>query len=201
MMVLLAVLNYLYEIRFAKFISLFNSNEYFIDYINKSASIFNVFDMTLLLFQIGTYSLLIFKVNEYLFFIESTNQFLLFLKINLFLFIFYLFRYLIGKIIAVILEMSDKQGLLSFVKLSYLSKVTIIVYPAIIVLYYSPWTGLLFLKIILLLTTVFLLFKYIQIIKHNQKLIFSNLFYFILYLCALEIAPLIYVFKLFINKG
>ena len=198
---ILVVLNFLYEIRFSKFVSISIANEYVVDYINKSSSFVNFFDMLLLVFQVGSFSLLIVKVNEILHFIEVSNPFFLFLKVVLILLSYYFFRFLIGKLLAVVLELKSEQQLLSFIKMNYLSKVSVLIFPAIIVLYYFPNLNDFLLKLIMLITIVFLLFKYGQIIKYNQKLIFSNLFYFILYLCALEIIPLFFVFKLFINKG
>jgi len=42
------------------------------------------------------------------------------------------------------------------------------------------------------------LFRYFVVIK-NEKLGFNNLFYLFLYLCALELSPLIVVYKLFVD--
>ena len=72
---------------------------------------------------------------------------------------------------------------------------------------YSISIGLLFLNIIyfysfqnkyLLITGVGLLFlvRFLMILMINKNLIIKELFYFILYLCAFEIAPLFVLFKL-----
>ena len=82
---------------------------------------------------------------------------------------------------------------------------------------YKNYTGLLLLPInILLVFTIplsvnvfFVIFALIFIInligfitsiKTHQKTIINNIFYFILYLCALEIAPYVILYKLFINS-
>ncbi|NQV78269.1 MAG: DUF4271 domain-containing protein, partial [Lutibacter sp.] len=61
--------------------------------------------------------------------------------------------------------------------------------------YLSEYKGLLF-EITFLVFLLVLILRYVLILLNNKKLIFNNLFYFILYLCALEIAPLIIVLKL-----
>ena len=82
---------------------------------------------------------------------------------------------------------------------------------------YKNYTGLLLLPInILLVFTIplsvnvfFVIFALIFIInligfitsiKTHQKTIINNIFYFILYLCALEIAPYVILYKLFSNS-
>ncbi len=125
----------------------------------------------------------------------------MFLKTSFYLIVFYALRYMIGKIIAVIVSMEKEQSLLTFIKINAISKIAILLFPTIIILYYSPNINTVFAKILILIVLVSLFVKYTQILQKNQKLIFSNLFYFILYLCALEITPLVYLFKLLINKG
>lgn len=197
----LVVLNYFFEIQFKKFISLAQVDEYFVDYVNKSSLLFNTFNLFLFLFQIGVYSLLLLKVNEVFIKISIQNRFLFYLKICLFLSVFYLFRYTIGRVIALLAEMEREQELLTFIKMIAISKIAIFLFPAIIILFYLPFLNVILSKMIVLIVVVSLLFKYLQILKKNQKLIFGNLFYFILYLCALEITPLVYLFKLLINKA
>jgi hypothetical protein len=71
---------------------------------------------------------------------------------------------------------------------------------------YSISIGLLFLNIIyfysfqnkyLLITSVGLLFlvRFLMILMINKNLIIKELFYFILYLCAFELAPLFVLFR------
>jgi hypothetical protein len=49
---------------------------------------------------------------------------------------------------------------------------------------------------ILYCTLILFSFRFVFLIVKNKNLIFSKLFYFILYLCAFEIAPLFVLFKL-----
>ena len=49
----------------------------------------------------------------------------------------------------------------------------------------------------LVVSALILLRGFVKSIKTYQKLIINNFFYFILYLCTLEIAPYIFIYKLF----
>jgi len=44
-------------------------------------------------------------------------------------------------------------------------------------------------------TALFFLYRFVFIVIKNKKLIFNKLFYFILYICTLEIAPLLIIYK------
>jgi hypothetical protein len=54
----------------------------------------------------------------------------------------------------------------------------------------------LFFKITFLVFVILLVLRYSLVLVNNKKLITNNLFYFMLYLCALEIAPLAIILKL-----
>jgi len=198
MLGLLVVANYFFERRFIKFRKLFHSKQYFVEYVSIT-TVFHPFNVLFLFFQIIFYALLSLKVIEYFDKTMVKNQLLLFLKIVFGILIFYLFRYFKGKIVALIFKLQKDHETLSFMKLSHLAKVALILFPVLIAVHYFDFrAGILFLG--LAIYTVFLLLlKYIQLLRENQKLIFSKLFYFILYLCALEILPLIVVFKIILN--
>ena len=51
-------------------------------------------------------------------------------------------------------------------------------------------------KITIFVFLFLLIIRYSLLLINNKKLIFNNLFYFILYLCALEIVPLVIILKL-----
>ena len=48
---------------------------------------------------------------------------------------------------------------------------------------------------LLWVTALFFLYRFVFIVVKNKKLIFNKLFYFILYICTLEIAPLLIIYK------
>ena len=197
LVVLLAYTRYLYEDRFDKFVSIVKSNEYFVEYIDKKSPFIGVFNTMLFFLQLGIYALLVFFIKESI--DISENGFETFYSILLKLFLFFIGRYVIGKIISFVFGIDKIQGVLSLVKLTYFSKVAIYIFPFIILLSYVSLYNLLLLRISTVITVLFLLLLYGKILLQNQKLIFRNLFYFILYLCTLEITPLIYLFKFIVE--
>ena len=79
-------------------------------------------------------------------------------------------------------------------KLSYLYSISFFLLVFYILFLFSPLNYFYFTVIILGLFTL----RYLFLLTNNKKLVFSDLFYFILYICAFEIAPLLTLFKLMI---
>ncbi|MCF6349882.1 MAG: DUF4271 domain-containing protein [Flavobacteriaceae bacterium] len=196
---LLVIANYFFERRFLKFRKLFYSKQYFVEYISIT-TVFHPFNILFLFFQVSFYALLALKIVEYFNPLMVKNQLFLFLKLVFGILTFYIFRYFIGKVIALFFKLKKDYEVLSFMKFSYLSKIALILFPILILLHYFDFkNGILFL--VLATCTIFLLLlKYLDLLRKNQKLIFSKLFYFILYICALEILPIVVVYKTLIVR-
>jgi hypothetical protein len=79
-------------------------------------------------------------------------------------------------------------------KLSYLYSISFFLLVFCILFYFSPLNYLCF----TLITLAVFFLRYLFLLSNNKKLVFSELFYFILYICAFEIAPLLTLFKLMI---
>jgi hypothetical protein len=79
-------------------------------------------------------------------------------------------------------------------KLSYLYSISFFLLVFCILFYFSPLNYLCF----TLITLAVFFLRYLFLLLNNKKLVFSELFYFILYICAFEIAPLLTLFKLMI---
>jgi hypothetical protein len=79
-------------------------------------------------------------------------------------------------------------------KLSYLYSISFFLLVFCILFYFSPLNYLCF----TLITLAIFFLRYLFLLTNNKKLVFSELFYFILYICAFEIAPLLTLFKLMI---
>lgn len=77
-------------------------------------------------------------------------------------------------------------------KFSYLYAISFYLFIFLILVQYTQ-LNLVFLSYTMLF---FFLIRFGIHVANNKKLIFSKLFYFILYICALEIAPLFILFKL-----
>lgn len=193
---LLVLVNYLFEKQFNMFKKFFQMKQYFVAYTSIT-NVIHPFNIIFLIFQVLSYGLLFLKLLEYSNDLIEKNQLLLFIKGCLGILIFYILRYLIGKALASIFNLKKQQEGFSFVKLTHLAKVSLIIFPFLILIHYFEFKNG-FLYVVLAIFTASILFiKYINILFKYQKSVFGNLFYFILYLCTLEILPLMLVFKTF----
>jgi hypothetical protein len=133
---------------------------------------------------------------------ETTSDHnLLFVKIFGILTLYLSSHYLFSLLIAKLFDFSEIYRDVHILKFSYLKLIAFILLPVVLFFTYvdmgNPKFASIFLSyfftILMVLRAVFLLVK-------NNKLIIERLFYFIVYLCALEIAPLLLMFKVVVNK-
>jgi len=198
-LVLIAVLQYNFTERFSKLFSLIYSDKYYTDFIKTRPLIFNTFHLIfffVFLFNISMLLFFVFKAYKPAFY-DSELGF--FLKIILAVLTFFSLRYLLGRMIAGIFNLSEEQSYFTFLKISNLYLISVLIYPLLIL---SNFTTGVFHKFLITFTVTaslaVTLFRYFVVIK-NEKLGFNNLFYLFLYLCALELSPLIVVYKLFVD--
>ena len=184
------------ESRFQHFILLFFSDKYLKLYSKDQNLTLSAFNILLFLAQILCYGLLI-SYTIYFFNIQVDKNLLL---IFTFLGIFILFKFYTEKIIATVFNITGLAEQLHFEKLSYRNLTALFLLPLVTLLIFSPLN-----KKIILFTTI-ILFVFLNFIgllltlKNHQKLIANKFIYFILYLCALEIAPYLIMAKLLVFK-
>ncbi|CAM1349235.1 DUF4271 domain-containing protein [Tenacibaculum insulae] len=106
--------------------------------------------------------------------------------------IYFISRFFLDAFLANVLGLTSVTKYFLFTKSSYLKTLCLWLFPAIIIYQYT-FTSKLFLLIIFLILFVFRAFL---ILKNNKKIVIRKLFYFILYFCTLEIAPLLIVYKI-----
>jgi len=178
--------------RFLNFIILPFNNKYIFMY-NKKDKLLNWFNIFFTIFQLLNFSLFIYLASNILSNSESDKYPVFFSIILGFLFLF-----LIGKIL---LQMGggfvfNNNKIISefiFKKLSYLNYSSIIMLAANIILTYVLKDSKILVFVSIFLIVVVNVIGWITIIKNYQKVISSYFFYFILYLCALEIAPIVII--------
>ncbi len=159
---------------------------------NKKEKLMNWFHIFFTFFQIINFSLFIFLTSKILLQKENDSYpmypiilggLVLFILIKIFLQLGNGFIFGVNKVI----------GELIFKKLSYLNYSSMVMFLANIVLVYiikdSKVVVYLSIFLILLINAI----GWITVLKNHQKFITGNFFYFILYLCALEIAPFIII--------
>lgn len=181
--------------RFNQFVKLFTTNKYFFVY-SENSEIFTRFNIFLLAVQLLSVSLFLFLLAT--FFIEdiTLDNYIVFIQIFGFYTLFNALKYYIEKIIGTLFSIEKHIDKYLFQKLSYRNLIALIILFFNVILFYAytPSTFLVvFLVVLILVLNVFLL---INSYKANEKLVRGELFYFILYLCALEISPYIIAYKL-----
>lgn len=191
--VILAVLKIIYPKRFEDFIKLPVSNNYFLAK-GKSDRLRHPF--SILLFGIQLISISLFT---YLFFlIKGNSNSMLFIQILSAVFVFIIVKVSIEKMIGAIFSIDNVIDQYVYEKLTYRNFLSLLLIAANFIFYFSIKPDLptlvIFTGIVFLLNMFILYYSY----KNYRSLIFSNFFYFLLYLCALEISPYVILYKAFV---
>jgi len=120
----------------------------------------------------------------------------LFLLITAVVFFYLLFSSLISELLGRLLGIKELVRAYVIFKISYLKTIVLFLLPLLLLVVYAPLYQLGILKMTVACTLVLLVLRAALILINNKNLILNELFYFILYLCTLEIAPLVIILKL-----
>lgn len=195
---LFAIAKFLNSERFSSLFSLLYSRNYLVRYQKQSPLLINSFHISFAIIQILTFSIAIFISVKAFNTVARELEFSYFISILTGVFIIFVLRFFVGKLLAVVFDKEKEFEYITYLKLSYLSNFCLFIFPFLIFAIYAKYESTGFALFVLVFSSLLLLFYYGLIINNNQKLILKRLFYFILYLCALEIAPIILLYKLFI---
>ena len=192
MFTVVAVVKSVFENRFHDFMKLIVSDKYMKMYRD---SIYLMSGFTIFLFLVQLVSIAFFvQLCLHHFFDTSKTDGTLFIQIFTFISVFVLSKFLIEKIIATSFYIEEFADQFNLQKVSYRTYVGLMLLPIDTILFYNTNVSdfmMYFLITIILLTN---LLTYIISLKNYQNLLIGNIFYFILYLCALEIAPYYFIF-------
>jgi hypothetical protein len=191
----IALTKSVFENRFADFTKLIYSDKYTSVY-KDSSCLMSGFTIALFLVQIISFAFFI-QLSLSHFGYASKTDWIFYIQTITFLFYFVLSKFLIEKIIATAFNIDEFIEQFNLQKVIYRTYIGLFILPINVILFYydniSRSIPLLILGIILTVNT----FAYFVSVKNYQNLIFSKLFYFILYLCALEIAPYYFMYYWF----
>ncbi len=192
---LIAIARSYFENRFNDFLKLIISDKYMKIY-RDSSHLMSGF--TIMLFIIQLVSLAFFiQLALYHFNYVSKTDWVVFIQITTLLFVFILSKFLIEKIIATSFNIEELTEQFNLQKVSYRSYIGLLILPLDLILYYNKimpkYLILTFIVIVLVINTL----NYVLSLKSYQNLLFSKMFYFILYLCAFEIAPYYFIYYWF----
>ncbi|MBT8295679.1 MAG: DUF4271 domain-containing protein [Gramella sp.] len=192
--ILLVVAKTVFPQRFEEFMSLLNSGK-FIAFKGKENKAFHGFNILLLLLQGISVSIFLFIVYRF-FWGSGSSPLILFIRIFTAYSCLILIKAGVEKIIGNIFNIDDKIDYYIFQKFSYRNFISIFLLFASLLLIYAFYPTALILGFIGGSAIIANSIGLVIIFRRNQNVLSANWFYFILYLCALEIAPYIILYKL-----
>jgi len=187
----------LYPKRFNDFVSVVGNSNYLKIYLREQ-KFFDKFDALLfvnLILSITIFSFISAHYDSELLNPSIDDLFKLFVGIG----IFVLIKVLLERLIGSLFEIDKLIDAYLFQKISYKNFLGLLLFPINVFLIFSFKPNLTIIYIIIIILFIINVSGLVTTIKTNQSLIKQNLFYFILYLCALEIAPYIIIYKVFIS--
>lgn len=194
-LLLLVVARSLFQNRFEDFTSLLTSAKYLVIKSKEHKSLFG-FNVLMLMVHILSISLFLFVLYRSFFSPEMENSAIVFLQITTGYSFFILLKITVEKIIANVFDVDQAIDHYLFQKHTFRNFISLILFPVTIFLAYAnnPKEGMFYTVIGLFLAAT--VYTFFRTVKKNQGLVSRYWFYFILYLCALEITPYIILFKL-----
>ncbi|WP_289663443.1 DUF4271 domain-containing protein [Flavobacterium panacagri] len=187
-----------YETRFSEFSKLIFSDKYAKIYRDNS-HMKSSFTVGLFFVQIISYAFFILLTMNS-FGHASKTDWILFIQIATFLLYFILGKYLIEKIVATSFNIDDFVELFNLQKVTYRTYIGVLILPINAILFYYNNIPQIIPLGIIGISLCISVYSYFISIKTYQNVIIGKLFYFILYLCALEIAPYYFLYY-WITKG
>ncbi len=159
--------------------------------VEERVSFFSGFNIVLFVFSVLGHALFFSYLAD--FFIPKTElSFQLYSKITALVFGYFTMFLVLELALCHLLEIRSELAHFIAAKLGYSYTTALFLFPFLILVTYS------FLNIYILLSVFIIVFtlSFVLAFINNKNLIINKLFYFILYICALEIAPLLIIYKI-----
>ena len=192
--VLIAITKSAFETRFSEFLRILVSDKY-IKVYKDTSHLMSGFTILLFIVQIISFSFFIQLLLHYFGYVSKTDW-VTFVRIFTFFGIFVLSKFLMEKIVAAIFNIEEFAEQFNLQKVSYRTFVGLILLPINIYLFYNNISSNILIYCIISVILIINLLSYLISLKIYQNLLIGKLFYFILYLCALEIAPYYFIYYL-----
>ncbi len=196
--IFIAAAKLMFPNRFNDFIAILGNSNYLKIYI-KDQRFVNIFDGLLFINLVISLSIfVILSISNIEINLQDQNLDLiykLFIGIGSVLII----KVLLDRLIGSLFEIDELMNDYVFQKITYKNYIGLVLLPINIILIYAiqPTKSIIISALFLLFAVGFM--GFLESVKTHLKLIKVNLFYFILYLCALEIAPYLILYKVLNN--
>ena len=128
---------------------------------------------------------------------QEKNMLILYIQVFTFLSVFVLSKFLLEKIIATAFKIEEFNEQFNLLKGNYRTYLSLLLFPINIILYYNPIQSTTFFWLLIIVLFALNVVTYIIALKLYQNLLIRKIFYFILYLCTLEIAPYYFIYNWF----
>ena len=192
---IIAVNKTISSVRFNEFIRLAYSDKYTKIY-KDSSNLMSGFTVSMFVLQLFSFTFFTLLVLNQFDKAEKTNG-IVYIQIFTFLTVFILSKFLIEKIVATAFKIEEFNEQFNLLKVNYRAYFGFILLPVNIILFYNTFDSKLFFWILLVALFVINITTYIVALKLYQNLLMRKIFYFILYLCTLEIAPYYFIYNWF----
>lgn len=186
--IILSVLKLLKPNKLYGFAIAFFTPGFFYKQTEENNSFFTSFQLLLFSFMCLVISLFLFEITPEQLIEKSFSNFSIILGL---ITLYLLIRFSFDTFLVSVLGLKNILTYFLFSKLGYLKTLSIWLLPILILNQYAIKNSFFLIVLFFLL----LIFRFFLLIYNNKRLVVNKLFYFILYLCALEIAPLLILFK------
>ncbi len=193
----IAINRTVFSVRFAEFTRLALSNKYLKIY-KENTNLKNSFTLSFLGIQLLSITFFLQILAKSFHLIDNYNL-VSFIQILNFTAFFILSKYLIDKIIAITFSIEEFADNFNLQKATYRNYIGMYLLVLDLLLFYNDIANQTIISIIGFTLILINIGLYVIFIKNNQKTILNKLFYFILYLCTLEIAPYLIIYFAFKN--
>ena len=195
---IIAITKSSFENRFSDFVNLLVSDKYLKIY-KDSSNLMTWFTILLFVVQLISFSYFIQLIMTYLGYTTKTNW-ITFIQIFTLMSFFILSKFLIEKIIATSFNIENVVEQFNLFKVSYRTYIGLFLLPVNIVLFYTDFLNYYLIITLLAILLIINIITYLFSLRNYQKLLMGKLFYFILYICTLEIAPYYFIYYIMINR-
>jgi hypothetical protein len=192
---LLAINRAVFENRFTEFIKIAISDKYLKIY-KDSGNLTSAFTISMFFVQLISFSFLI-QITLSVYNVTSKTNWISFIQIITLLGVFVLSKYLVEKIIATTFGIEEFNEQFNLQKVNYRTYIGLLLLPINVLLFYNDFLSKTTLLILISSILIINIITYLFSLKNYQNLIINKFFYFILYLCALEIAPYYFMYYWF----
>lgn len=190
-LVCLVLAKYISESGFSEFLSIFSNDKYLKSNYENKLSI-NWFLVVLYLLNLIVLSFVFLIIADYFDVAQKQNA-THYLKIFTLLSAFMLSKQLIERIVATSFDIEEASLQYNFHKLSYQTYVGVLLFPVTAIVYYMENTSFFWTVFLTAYALLLIVFSYFKTTQLHQNWLFSRMFYFILYLCTLEIIPFYFI--------